>query len=56
MEHISIYINLLYIEISSNTTYAKGAVWEARQGSGHLFRYSEYGNKIPKILNIDTNM
>jgi len=56
MEYISIYINLLHHEISSNTTYAKGAVWEARQGSGHLFRYLEYGNQISKILNINTNV
>ena len=32
--------------MSSNTTYTKGVVWEARQGSGHLFHYSEYGNQI----------
>jgi len=40
------YINLLRHEISSNTTYTKGVVWEVRQGSGHLFHYSEYGNQI----------
>lgn len=56
MVYTPIYTNALYHEVSSNTTYAKGVVWEARQGSGHLFRYSEYGNQITKLLNINTGV
>jgi len=42
--------------MSSNTTYAKGVVWEARQGSDHLFHYSEYGNQILGIQNVNTDV
>lgn len=56
MVYITIYINVLYRETSSNTTYAKGVLWEARQGSGHLFHYSEYGNQILGIQNTNTDV
>ena len=56
MVYITIYINVLYRETSSNTTYTKGVLWEARQGSGDLFRYLEYGNQIPEVLNINTDI
>lgn len=50
------YINLLRHEISSNTTYAKGVLWEARPGSGDLFHYLKYGNQILGIQNINTDV